>query len=217
MRRRVSVGVTTLLTAVLLAGCGGGGDDTGGLPTLGPESSGSSQNVTTAPEETPTAPPSTPVTTGPTSPSAGPPEKTVAVHRRTVVATKAEQKAAADAFLQYTVVRLLAFNRAAVDLDALARVASGQAFAVVKGQVTELQSKKWHTIGELWVDIPAITVKGTTATLRVCMDNTTIDVDKAGKPVEPPVPYYAATATLKKAGGQIWVVDNVAVVQQRCR
>jgi hypothetical protein len=157
------------------------------------------------------------VTTGPTSPPAAAPSKVVAVHRRNVVATKAEQKAVADAFLQYTVVRLLAFNRAAVDLDELARVASGPAFAIVKGQVAELQGKKWHTIGELWVDIPAITVKGSAATLRACMDNTTIDVDKSGKPVEEPVPYFTASATLKKAGGEIWVVDNVAVVRERCR
>ena len=213
--RRVFGGVTALLAVVLLAGCGGK-NDTGGLPPLVQDSSGPSQSVTAAPEES-TGPPTTPVTTGPTSPSAGPAAKTVAVHRRNVVATTAEQKAVADAFLQYTVVRLLAFNRAAIDLDALARVASGPAFAVVKGQVAELQGKKWRTIGELWVDIPTITVKGTSASLRACMDNTTIDVDKAGKPVEQPVPYYTATATLKKAGGEIWVVDTVAVAQQRCR
>jgi len=216
MRRRVRVGVTTLLAAVLLAGCGGG-DDTGGLPTLGPESSGSSQSVTAAPEETPTGPPTTPVTTGPSSPSAGPPAKTVAVHRRTVAATKAEQKAAADAYLQYLVVRLLAYNRAAVDLDSLGRVASGRALAVVKGRVAELQGKKWHTVGELWVDVPTVTVSGTTASLRSCMDNTTIDVDKAGKAVELPTPYLSATATLQKAGGKIWVVSNVVFTEQRCR
>jgi hypothetical protein len=213
--RRVSVGVIALLAVVLLAGCGGG-DDTAGLPTLGPESGNPSQSVSTAPEESGT-PPATPVTTGPTSPPAGMPAKTVAVHRRTVAATKAEQKAVADAYLQYTVVRLLAYNRAAVDLDALGRVASGSALAEVKGRVAELQAKKWHTIGELWVDIPAITVNGTTAVLRSCMDNTTVDVDKSGKWVEQLVPYYTATATLQKAGGKVWVVDKISIAEQRCR
>jgi hypothetical protein len=179
-------------------------------------SSEPSQSVTATPGE-PTGPPTTPVTSGPSSPSAGPPTKTVAVHRRNVAATKAEQTAVADAYLQYLVVRLLAYNRAAVDLDALGRVASGRALAVVKGQVAELQAKKWHTVGEVWVDLPAITVNGTTASVRSCMDNTTIDVDKAGKPVQLLVPYYTATATLQKAGGEIWVVDNVVFAEQRCR
>jgi hypothetical protein len=213
--RRVYGGVTALLAVVLLAGCGGK-EDTGGLPPLVEDSSGPSQSVTRAPSM-PTAPPSTPITGGATSPTAGPASKVVAVHRRNVVATKAEQKAVADAYLQYLVVRLLAYNRAAVDLDALGRVATGRALAVVKGQVAELQAKKWHTVGEVWVDLPAITVSGTTASVRSCMDNTTIDVDKAGKAVQLPVPYYTATATLQKAGGKIWVVDNVVFAEQRCR
>jgi hypothetical protein len=49
------------------------------------------------------------------------------------------------------------------------------------------------------------------------MDNTTIDVDKAGKPVEAQTPYLSATATLQKAGGKIWVVSNVVFTEQRCR
>jgi hypothetical protein len=213
--RRVYGGVTALLAVVLLAGCGGK-EDTGGLPPLVEDSSGPSQSVSTAPS-VPTAPPSTPITGGVTSPTAGPASKVVAVHRRNVVATTAEQKAVADAYLQYTVVRLLAYNRAAVDLSALGRVASGAALTAVTGRVAELQAKKWHTIGELWVDVPAITVKGTAATVRSCLDNTTVDVDKAGKPVEIPAPYYTATATLQKAGGKIWVVDKISVAKQRCR
>lgn len=213
--RRVLGGVTALVAVVSLAGCGGD-DDTGGLPPLSESSSTPSQTVTTAPES-PTTPPSTPITGGITSPTAGPASKVVAVHRRNVVATTAEQKAVADAFLQFTVVRLLAMNRAAVDIDALGKVASGRALAQVKSAVVELQGKKLHTIGELWVDIPAVTVKGATATVQSCMDNTTVDVDKAGKPVEMPSPYYIATGTLQKAGGQVWVVENLVVQRQRCR
>lgn len=218
---RVVAGIGLVLTA-LLAGCDGG-DDSGGLPTLGSDSSSPSQSTgtpTTTSSATPTAPasaPSTPVTDGPTSPPVGPPAKTVVVHRRNVAATTAEQKAAADAFLQYLVVRLRAYHFASVDSDALGRVATGKAIAVVKGYVTELQGRKQHTIGEVWVDVSSVAVKGATATVKSCMDNTSIDVDKAGKPVQTLDPYYTATATLQKAGGEIWLVDNVAFVKQRCR
>ncbi|NEA31538.1 hypothetical protein [Streptomyces sp. SID13031] len=210
MKKLVVTGVMMVALVVPL-GCSGGSDD-GGLPTLGGDS-----NSTEAPTSAPTEAPTTPITTGPTSPPAGLPSKTVAVHRRKVTATTAEQKAAADAFLNYLLVRLTAYNKASVDVDALGRVASGKALTEVTSYVTELKSRKHHAIGEIWVDISSIAVKGSTATLKSCMDNTSLDADAAGKPVEDLVPYLSATGTLQKAGGTVWVVSNISFVEQRCK
>jgi hypothetical protein len=211
MKKLATTGV--MLVVLLLAPVGCSGDsDSGGLPTLGGQS-----NPTETPTGTPTEAPTTPVTTGPTSPPAGLPSKVISVHRRKVTVATADQRAAADAYLNYLLVRLTAYNKASVDADALGRVAAGQALTEVTAAVNDLKAKKHHTIGEVWVDIPTVTVKGATASLRSCLDNTTIDVNEAGKPVEEPKPYYIVTATLKKAGGTVWVVNNVSFDEKQCR
>lgn len=202
-------GAGALLAALVLPlGCSGD-PKSSGLPSLGDSSATGGPSTTTGV-------PSTPITTGPTSPSAGPPTS-VGVHRRKVVAGTAEQQAVADAYLKYLTVRLTAYNKADVNLDELAKVASGQALTVVRAAVAQLQQKQHHTIGEIWVDVPTITVKGATATLKSCLDNTTIDVNEAGKAVEAPIPYYIVTGTLEKVGGTVWVAKNVAFAEQRCR
>lgn len=206
---KLAVAGAMILALVVPVGCSG--DDSGGLPTLGGEA-----NATEAPS-TPTEAPTTPITSGPTSPSAGPASKTIAVHRRKVTAATSDQRAVADAYLNYLLVRLTAYNKASVDQNAIGRVAAGTALTEVSSAVNDLKAKKHHTIGEVWVDVPAITLKGSTASLRSCLDNTTIDVNEAGKPVEPPTPYYVVTATLRKAGGTVWLVDSVKFDDKRCR
>jgi glucose/arabinose dehydrogenase len=207
---KLAVAGAMIVALVVPAGCSGD-SDSGGLPTLGGET-----NPTETPS-TPTEAPTTPITSGPSSPSAGPASKTVAVHRRKVTAATAEQRAIADAYLNYLLVRLRAYNKAAVDQDAIGRVAAGTALTQVTSAVNDLKAKKHHTIGEVWVDIPTITLKGKTASLRSCLDNTTIDVDEAGKPVEPLTPYFVVTATLQKAGGTVWLVDSVRFDDKRCQ
>jgi hypothetical protein len=208
--KKLAVAGVMIAALMVPLGCSGKSDD-GGLPTLG------ESNSTETPAATPTEAATTPITTGPTSPSAGLPSKTIAVHRRKVTATTADQRAAADAFLNYLLVRLTAYNKVSVDVNALGRVASGKALTVVGAQVNQLRSRKQHTIGEVWADIPSIAVKGSTATFRACLDNTTIDVDQAGKAVQNPVPFYTVTGSLQKSGGTIWVVNAVSFVEQRCR
>lgn len=217
MTRRIAAGAAALLAVVLPAGCGV--DDAGSAPTPAGATTASATAGSPQTSSTPTtltAAPSTPITDGPTSPPAGPPSKVVAVHRRTVAADTAEQKAVADAYLNYVTVRLIAFNKAAVDTAALGRVASGTALSTVTGRVAKFRAERIHTIGEVWVDLPTITVKGTTASLRSCMDNTTIDVNHKGTAVELPVPYYVATATLNQSADKTWRVATSSIKNLRC-
>ncbi|WP_410789872.1 hypothetical protein [Kribbella sp. C-35] len=219
MRQSVAMGISALGMVLLTAACGG---ESG----AGPAPAATPSTSPPAATATPTAAPSTPeqapassvpwVTGGPTSPPAGPPSKVARVHSRKIAAVSAEQRAVADAFLTYTVLRLKAYNQATVDLAALQKVASGQPVTAVTGQVALLQQRKHHTIGEVWVDIPTITVTGSTATLRSCVDNTTIDVDRSGKWVEMPTPYLTATATLAKAGAT-WRLTKIKFADARCR
>jgi hypothetical protein len=207
MKKLVAAGA--LLAALVPLGCSGD-PEASTLP-------GQRTSSATAGPSTGTAASSTPPTTAPASPPAGPPSKVVGVHRRNVVATTAEQQAVADALLRYLEVRLVAFNKAAVDLNQLRGVASGRALSVVTGRVAQLRAKKQHTIGEVWVDIRKVTVTGTTSTTLGCMDNTTIDVDTSGRAVEMPVPYYTVTGALEKAGGTAWLVKSINIADQRCQ
>ncbi|NIK62279.1 hypothetical protein [Kribbella shirazensis] len=225
MRQSVAVGLSALGMVLLTAACGGE-SGAGPAPVATPTPTPTLAPTRTPATSVPAAATSTParapassvpwVTNGPTSPPAGPPSKVVRVHSRKVVAASAEQRAAADTFLMYTVLRLKAYNQAKVDLAALQKVASGQPVTAVSGQVALLQQRKHHTIGEVWVDIPAIAVTGSTATLRSCLDNTTIDVDRSGKWAEVPTPYLTATATLAKSAGA-WRLTKVTFTDARCR
>jgi hypothetical protein len=91
--------------------------------------------------------------------------------------------------------------------------------AVRVGSIGRLQVRKvsWHTIGEIWVDVPSITVKGTTATVKSCMDNTSADVSQKGTLVEMPEPYLSAVAKLHQVAGTGWTVNTVDFVKQQCR
>jgi len=199
MGRRVGAVFGVVLGLALLAGCGGGDDDSGGLPTLGP--SGPSESVSTTPGET-SAPASTASSTG------GPPD-TIGVHQRKVVAVSASDKAAADAFIAYITVRLTAYNKVKVDLDALAKTSTGAALNAVRSDVAGLRSRGQHTVGEVWVDVTKVTARGSAATLTSCMVNTTVDVDAKGKPLSAPKPFYNITSTLELAGGKVWLVKTI--------
>jgi hypothetical protein len=198
MGRRTAAVFGVLVLLLTAAGCGGG-DDEGGLPTLGPGSDRPSSSAST-PAETSATP-----TSG--SPS-GPPD-TIAVHRRKVVASSASDKAAAEAFIRYITVRLTAYHKVSVDLDALGKTATGAALNAVRSDVAGLRSRGEHTVGEVWIDISKVTARGSAATLTSCMVNTTVDVNAKGKPLGAPTPFYNITSTLELAGGKIWLVKTI--------
>ncbi|MFG1627268.1 hypothetical protein [Kribbella sp. NPDC049227] len=201
MRRRGMAVVGVVLGLLMSAGCGPGDDEGGGLPTLGPESSGQPSSAATTPGE---------MTASPTAgSSSGGPPNTIAVHRRKVVAASTSDKAAADAFISYITVRLTAYNKVQVDLDALAKTSTGAALNAVRSDVAGLRSRGQHTVGEVWVDIPKVTARGSAATLTSCMVNTTVDVDAKGKPLSAPKPFYNITSTLELGGGKVWLVKTI--------
>ncbi|WP_405055899.1 hypothetical protein OG474_24525 [Kribbella sp. NBC_01505] len=216
MARRPTVVAATLLLVVSLAACAK--EKPSGLPTLTPGGGDSTSDSSSGTVPVSTAPTvaDTPITTGPVSPSVGPPSST-GVHAGKIVTSTPDQKAVADVFLRYLALRLAAYNKVEVDLSAISKVATGQAISGVKAAVEQLRSNKQHTIGELYVNIPGVQVKGTTATMRSCMDNTTIDVDVKGKAAENPVPYFSVDSTFEKAGGTIWVVKTVRFTQVQCK
>ncbi|WP_406048033.1 hypothetical protein [Kribbella sp. NBC_00889] len=200
MGRRGMAVVGVVLGLLMSAGCGPGDDEGGGLPTLGSDSSGPTSASTTMGETSATP------TEG--SSSGGPPN-TIAVHRRKVVAASTSDKAAADAFIKYIEVRLTAYHKVQVDLDALGETATGAALNAVRSDVAGLRSRGQHTVGEVWVDVPKVTARGSAATLTSCMVNTTVDVDAKGKPLSAPKPFYNITSTLELGGGKIWLVKTI--------
>jgi hypothetical protein len=140
------------------------------------------------------------------------------VHRRKIVTKTPAEKGAADAFVEYITVRLTAYNKVKVDLNALAKTSTGKALNEVRTDVAGLKSRKQHSVGEVWIDISPVVVTGQTAKLTSCMDNTTVDVDAKGKPIGVPDPFYNITSTLQLAGGKSWVVSTITFGGQRaCR
>ena len=205
MARRLPAAAAALLLFVSLAACGK--DKPSGLPTLTPGGGDSSG--------TPTETTGTPTGAATTGPSATTLPDTVSVHRRKIVTRNPAEAAVADAFVDYITVRLTAYNKVQVDLNALARTSTGKALNEVRSDVSGLKSHKLHTIGEVWIDISPVVVSGQTATVTSCMDNTTVDVDAKGKPTDVPKPFYNITSTLQQAGGKVWVVSAITFGGQK--
>jgi hypothetical protein len=124
----------------------------------------------------------------------------------------ADEQQAADALVRYVRVRLEAFNRADVDLPALAEVAIGDALAQVRAYVAELQQRKQHTVGTIRVNVSGVDVKGAGATIQTCMDNTSVDVDRRNRVVETDSPAaYLGTAKARRVADDTWLVSDVSI------
>jgi hypothetical protein len=203
----MAAAVSAMLLAAV-AGCGGK-DDPSGLPTLDPNSSDSSSPTPGQSSTTPSGSATTPGGSASTLPD------TIAVHQRKIITKNPVEKAVAGAFVQYITVRLTAYNKVKVDLNALAKTATGKAMNEVRTDVSGLKSRKQHTVGEVWIDIAPVVVSGKTATVTSCMDNTTVDVDAKGRPTDVPKPFYNITSTLQQAGGQVWVVSAITFAGQK--
>jgi len=203
--------VATAVTAVVLASAAACGDkeDPSSLPTLDPNASQSSNPTAGQTSTSPSGSATTPGGSASTLPN------TIAVHRRKIVTKTPAEKAVADAFVRYITVRLTAYNKVQVDLNELAKTATGTALNQVRTDVAGLKSRKQHSVGEVWIDIAPVVVSGQTAKVTSCMDNTTVDVDAKGKPTSAPQPFYNITSTLKLGGGKAWVVSGVTFGGQK--
>ena len=139
-------------------------------------------------------------------------EDSVQVTAGEIAVEGAGEQQAADALVRYVRVRLEAFNRAQVDLPALAEVAIGDALAQVRTYVAELQQRKQHTVGTLRVNVSRVAVKGADATIRTCMDNTSVDVDRRNRVVETDSPAaYLGTARARRVADDAWLVSDVSI------
>lgn len=208
MARRLVVAAVSAVLLVSVASCGGK-EDAGGLGTLDPTASQSSGTTPGPTGSTPSGSATTPGGSASTLPD------TIAVHRRKIVTKTTAEKAVADAFVKYITVRLTAYNKVTVDLNELAKTATGKAMNDVRTDVAGLKSRKQHSVGEVWIDISPVVVTGQTAQLTSCMDNTTVDVDAKGKPSSAPQPFYNITSTLQLAGGKSWIVSEITFAGQK--
>ena len=99
-----------------------------------------------------------------------------------------------------------------MDLPALAEVAIGDALAQVRTYVAELQQRKQHTVGTIRVNVSRVAVKGAAATIRTCMDNTSVDVDRRNRVVETDSPAaYLGTARARRVADDAWLVSDVSI------
>jgi hypothetical protein len=199
MARRLPGAAVALALLVSIAACGN--DKPSGLPTLTPDGSNSSG--------APTARAGTPTGSATTGPAASTLPDTIAVHRRKIATKNPTEAAVADAFVRYITVRLTAYNKVEVDLDALAKSSTGTALNEVKSDVAGLRSRQRHSVGEVWIDVSKVAVAGNAATVTSCMDNTTVDVNSTGKPDGAPKPFYNIKSTVQFVGKKVWLVSAV--------
>jgi hypothetical protein len=200
MRRLLCTGL--LLSMVALSACGGGSDP---APPKPKASASASPTASASTEPTPTASP---------APSPVPrPSTTAEAAKMAVVvlgenpAEGPEEEAVVAAWLAYWDAVSLSYAQATVapELDS---VASGQARQNVLTYVSELRSRGHRSVGWARDNVLAIDVTGDAASLRVCSENFSFEVDAQDRPKEKVTPFYLEAAKLRKDGDR-WIVDRV--------
>jgi hypothetical protein len=202
---RLAAGTAALMTAAALTGCSGG-DETD-LPTF--SGAGGSSQPSATPTPTPLPDPIEAIGTAlpKKGTELGDDKNSITVGR--TVSGGGERDTVQIAYLAFWVERARALRVVHVDDAALAKVAVGDAAERVVLSVRELQGKKQHTEGGSTVNVVALKVAGSTATITDCFLDRSTDRDAEGNAVEAPdfapVPI---TATLEQAGGA-WRVNRV--------
>lgn len=191
------------VAALLLAVAGCGGADTPAEPATSPVAPTPTGTETTeAASEAPSPPPRGSFVE----------DDSVDASAGEVAVTDPTAMAVVDAFVRYTQVRLEAFNRAEVDPAALAEVATGDAMTQVTSYVDRLARRGEHVVGSVVVNVDAVDVEGTRATLDTCMQNSSVDVDESGRVVEKGAPAaYLGRVDAVQATSDTWVVADVTV------
>ncbi len=191
------------VAALLLAVAGCGGSETPAEPATSPvEPTATATEATESASEMPSPPPrGSYVEDASVDASAG-----------DVAVTDPTAMAVVDAFVRYTQVRLDAFNRAEVDQAALEEVATGEAMTQVTSYVDRLARRGEHVVGSVVVNVDAVDVEGTRATLDTCMQNSSVDVDESGRVVEKGAPAaYLGRVDAVQVTSDTWVVADVTV------
>ncbi len=199
--RRTSFSVLILLLVLAVGGCGEEKKD----DPLGPVGDDTASSEPSPDPSSPASADSTPFDD----------EGNEAI-RGTVEADSPEQQAIADAWFAYWDVRVSSFFKARVD-PRLGTVAAGEAVADVVRYVTLLQGKKLHTVGDTKFSVSDIKVKGSSATLKSCGVNKSIDREADGSPGEELVPFYNFVGALTKAAGTWRVIEAEVRGNNGCR
>ena len=200
-----------MLLAVAVAGCG---DDDSDLPEFTGAEEDPAASASASPGGTPAVDPAGELPKE--GKKLGDPKNAITVGR--TIAGDAEKKAVQLAYLAFWAERAKALRLAKVDQAALEKVAGGIAAERVVFSVDELAEKKRHTEGGSTVNIQAVTVKGTKATLTDCFQDRSVDLDVKGKPVQVPnLGVIQFGAELTKAGSGWRVTDLRETKIKACR
>jgi hypothetical protein len=204
----VGLGAAVLMTCALVACSDKGGDD---LPEFqaGADGPSSSASGDAEPAGTPTLDPAAPLPAKGTK--LGDPKNAIKVGR-TVTGDK-DKEAVQTAYLAFWAERAKSLHLVKADITAIRAVSGGVAADRIISSVNELKAKKQHTEGGSTVNIQTVTIKGTTAKITDCFQDTSINLTKDGKPAEQPnLGINQLGADLQKQG-EIWKVTTLDVTK----
>ena len=192
-----------MASLVLLPGLSACTSDRSARPAPAPGSSSASAASSSAAPSEPTEAP-----TGPPAYGAVVADR-AQVHVGTISVTGA-RASVADALVRYLQVRFTAYHRAEVDRAALTAVARGSAVDQVRSYVSGLHQRQQHTVGEVWLDVGTVRIRGAEATITSCMRNASADADEHDRVVERDLPpAYDVRATAVRGPRTRWLIDTI--------
>lgn len=127
------------------------------------------------------------------------------VERGRVVARSPSQRAAVTAVERYLTVRVRLANTWQVDEAALAEVAAGQAVTSARQRAGLQRDQELRTIGRFVLNVAAVRVQGSRASVTGCHFDATSEVDEDGDTVVPPPGGVRITMDVRRTG-ETWRV-----------
>jgi hypothetical protein len=208
--------VSTLVGAVVLAGCSSDTASSNGRPSRSARATASSSPSSPAPaSSSPTGPASSPTPSSTVTASRPPKLPTsrleAASYHEAVLGRNAasgpEQQAVVDAWMRFWQSAADSFfnGRPAADLD---QVATGPAHDYVLGYLRDQERKHVRAVGWSRDNVLAVSVHGDKATVHDCTKNFTFSLDEDGEPASRPDPWYRVTGQLRRQQGSWLVVDQ---------
>lgn len=112
-------------------------------------------------------------------------------------------------------MRAKSYFDAKIDPAAVGRVATGSARSNMIAYVGELARKKHHAVGEARLEVSAVRVTGSSATITSCLRGFSIVVDAQDHPVEQGSPQVGLSGHAVRQGSA-WVIAEVKTVPAAC-
>jgi hypothetical protein len=204
-----------LVAALVLAGCSGdpadqpaaSGSTAGTTSEQASQPAASSQSPTPTPTESASSPADQSTSRSPAPDLPRDRAKAAKMHLALLgssVADSAEEQAVVDAWLR--------FWQGAADSyfvgkpqPALLQSSAGDAREQILTYLQRLDDQQHRVVGWARDNIQQVSVDGNTARVRDCTENFTFSVDRSGKPVTRPTPFYDVSGDLQQRDGR-WVV-----------